>query len=99
MTTIIDNGLPAIPAPDEKELAAWSEWVKMRPESVRVLCESLPPWHYYDMPKTGQIAVIEGYSEDGTIRVTIVGDQISIPTIMPFEVFGLDPSDLIRRIA
>lgn len=96
--TIIDNGLPAIPIPTDDEMAAWNEWVDGRPESVKAICKTMPPWNYYNMPKTGQVAVIEAYSEDGTVRVLIVGDQISVPTIMPIGVFGVSPSDLVLRL-
>jgi hypothetical protein len=94
---VIDKGLPEMEPPNGEQLAAWSEWVAERPASVRALCEKFPPWHYYDMPKTKQIAVVESYSEDGTMRVTIVGDRISIPTMVPFGVFGVLPEDLVRR--
>ena len=95
--TIIDQGLPPIPVPSDKDMVEWNEWKDSRPKVVREMCEKLPPWHYYDMPKTGQIAVPVSYNEDGTVRVIIVGDQISIPSIMQIEVFGVSPSDLVRR--
>lgn len=63
---------------------------------MKAVCEKLPPWHYYDMPKTGQIVTIEAYGEDGTVRVTVVGDQISVPAIISFEVFGVSPDDLVK---
>jgi len=95
--TIIDSGLPDIPTPSQQEIDAWNEWSSSRPDIVRKMCESLPPWYYYDMPKTGQVAVVEAYSEDGTVRVLIVGDSVSIPSIVPIGVFGVDPNDLVRR--
>lgn len=95
--TIIDNGLPEIPTPTAEQLASWAEWVAGRPTSVRETCEKFPPWHYYDMPKTGQIVTVQAYAEDGTVRVLVVGDRISIPTIMPFEVFGVPSGDLTKR--
>lgn len=94
---IIDNGLPEIPSPTAEELAAWNEFVASRPAAVRTLCEKLPPWHYYDMPETGQIVTVEAYNEDGTVRVTVVGDRISIPAILSFEVFGVMPDGLVKR--
>ena len=94
---IIDQGLPQIPPPSETELDAWKEFVDTRPENVRQMCLKLPPWHYYDMPKTGQIVTVEAYNENGTVRVYVVGDRISIPAIVPLEVFGVDPGDLVKR--
>jgi hypothetical protein len=94
---VIDKGLPEMPSPTEEELASWREWVSSRPPAVKALCEKLPPWHYYDMPKTGQIVTVEAYSENGTVRVNVVGDQISIPAIVSFDVFGVPPDDLVRR--
>lgn len=93
---VIDNGLPEIPMPTAEQIEAWSEWVSERPDSVRALCEKFPPWYYYDMPKTGQVVTIESWSEDGTMRVTVVGDQISIPAIVSFGVFGVPAEDLVR---
>lgn len=95
---IIDKGLPAMPEPNEQEISAWKEWVASRPDSVREICERLPPWHYYDMPKTGQIVIIKSYSEDGTVSVQIAGDRISIPVIVPFGVFGVPAGDLMQRM-
>ena len=92
---LIDHGLPDIPTPSDDELNAWDEWATSRPDIVRKMCEKLPPWHYYFMPKTGQIVTVEGYSEDGTIRVGVVGDRISIPAILQLQVFGVSPNDLI----
>ena len=94
---IIDNGLPRMPTLTKRQLASWQKWVASRPKSVRGLCEKFPPWHYYDMPKTGQIVTVESYNEDGTLRVIVVGDQISIPAIVLFEVFGVSPDDLALR--
>lgn len=94
---IIDNGLPQIAEPTPEEMTDWQEWVESRPVPIRELCEKFPPWHYYDMPKTGQVVTVESYSEDGTMRVLIVGDRISIPTLMPLEVFGVPAEDLVRR--
>src|ERR1700683_5539241 len=97
MTALIGRGLPKIPSPSELELVAWREWVSTPPDSVQKLCEGLPPWYYYHMPKTGQIVTVESYSEDGTVRVLIVGDRISIPAIVPLEVFGVKAVGLGRR--
>jgi hypothetical protein len=93
---VINNGLPAMPVPTKKMLKEWGKWVASRPDAVRVICEKFPPWSYYEMPKTKQIVVIEAWAEDGTMRVTVVGDQISIPAIVPFQVFGVPPDDLIQ---
>lgn len=94
---VIDNGLPPMPVPNEKQMRSWNKWVKSRPDAVRSIIERFPPWHYYNMPKTQQIAVIEAWAEDGTMRVTIVGDAISVPAIVQFQVFGVSPDDLVRR--
>lgn len=93
--TVINKGLPDI-SPSDQELSEWAEWVATRPENIQKLCEQLPPWYYYHMPETKQIVEIEAYADDGTMRVTVVGDQISIPTIVPFGVFGIHPNDLVR---
>jgi hypothetical protein len=95
--SIIDNGLPPIPTPTTENMAEWNKWKDSRPSVVREMCDNLPPWYYYDIPKTGQICVPIAYNENGTVRVIIVGDRISIPSIMQIEVFGVSPSDLVRR--
>jgi hypothetical protein len=97
MNAIIDNGLPEIPKPSADTMLLWDEWVASRPDAVRKVAEGMPPWFYYDYQETGQIVTIEAYAEDGTLRVTVVGDRISIPTIIPFEVFGVKPEDLAKR--
>lgn len=93
---VVDNGLPPMPEPTKAMLKSWAKWVASRPESVRQICERFPPWHYYEMPKTRQIVAIEAWAEDGTMRVTVLGDQISIPSIVPFQVFGVPPDDLTK---
>lgn len=98
MSAIIDKGLPEIKSPTAAQLRKWNKWVASRPESVRALCEKLPPWNYYDMPETGQIVMIAAYAEDGTVRVDVVGDRISIPAIMSFSVFGVSPDSLTPRL-
>jgi hypothetical protein len=30
------------------------------------------------------------------MRVTVVGDRISIPAVVQFEVFGVPPEDLVK---
>ncbi len=94
---VIDQGLPPMPTPTAEQRAEWDIWVAGRPPEVRAICERLPPFHYYDMPNTGQIATIAAYAEDGTVRVNIVGDRISIPAIAPLQVFGVSPDDLVKR--
>jgi len=87
-------GLPDIPRPSEAELAEFAQWAASRPPLVRTIAERLPPWNYYKLAQTEQIVFIEAYCEDGTVRVSVKGDRISVPTIVEFEVFGINPDDL-----
>jgi len=91
------SGLPVMTPPNDEQMEEWREWVAERPTTVRPLCEKFPPWNYYDMPKTGQVVTVDSYNENGTMTVTVVGDQISIPAIVSFGVFGVLPEDLIKR--
>ena len=92
---VIDNGLPPPLPLDDAAKAEWDEWVATRPPVVRALCEKFPPWLYYDMPETGQVVIVQAYDENGTMRVLMVGDRVSVPAIMQYEVFGVPPEDLV----
>lgn len=94
-TPQINAGLPPMPEVTPEMQSEWTEWTAMRPESVKALARKFPPWHYYEMPKTKQIVTVESYFENGTLRVTVVGDRISIPAVVRFGVFGVHPNDLI----
>jgi len=94
---IIISELPKLNALSGEALEQWNRWVLERPDNIRAMCESHPPWFYYDVISTKQVAIILAYYEDDTLRVRIVGDRVSVPTITPFEVFGIPRSDLVKR--
>jgi len=96
--SVINSGvLPELSAPTGENLAEWNKWVEERPPVVADLARRVPPWQYYDMPETGQVVTVESYFEDGTLRVRVVGDRVSIPAIVQFGVFGIRPKDLKVR--
>lgn len=93
MTVLSDLPPPDPVTPDI--LREWEAWAASRPDAVRKMCLSHPPWNYYQMPKTRQIVTIEAYYENGTLRVCVVGDRVSIPAVVQFSVFGVPPGDLV----
>jgi hypothetical protein len=58
-----------------------------RTDKVREVARRLPPWNTYRLKETGQIANIEAYAEDGTVRATCWYEWAPIA----HSVFGLDP--------
>ncbi len=71
---------------------SWYEWVKTRPECIRVLCERFTPDRLYRLKSTGSRVTIYSYSEDNTLTVDITGDYNA--HMMDRRVFGINPDDL-----
>ena len=76
----------------EFDEANWNEWVASRPESVRELCQSLPPDRLYRMGSTGHRCTIHSYGENGTVTVTVSGDYNAVTFAR--NVFGIKPEEL-----
>jgi len=70
----------------------WDNWVATRPRRVADMCRRWPCDRLYQMSTTGQRVIIEGYNEDGTVRVAVTGKY----NLVTFErsVFGVDPHTL-----
>lgn len=71
---------------------AWDEWVAARPDSVRLLCERLPPNRLYRIKSTNQRVTIYSYAEDNTVTVNVSGQYNVI--VFERQVFGVDANDL-----
>lgn len=76
----------------EEQKKLWAAWVAERPDSVRALCERLPPNKLYRMKSTGNRVTLVSYGEDGTVRVAVTGEYNAV--IFEREVFGVDANDL-----
>ena len=70
----------------------WDAWVASRPESVRRLCQRLPPDRLYRLKTSGHRVTLYAYCEDGTVTVFVGGDY----NALSFErkVFGIKPDNL-----
>lgn len=80
--------------PTADQIAAWSEWVESRPETVRKVAERFDPWSLYEMRDTGQMVTIASFFEDGTLRVNVLAEYNPIQPF-DFDVFGVDPLNLV----
>ena len=77
--------------PTEEQIRKWDEWVKERPECVRVVAERFKPWKLYRM-KAGHRVYLASFCEDGTMTVFVTGRF----NFVAFDrrVFGVNPDDL-----
>ena len=78
--------------PAEEQARKWDEWVKERPECVRVVAERFKPWKLYRLKESGHRVYLKSFSEDGTMTVVVCGRF----NFVMFErnVFGINPDDL-----
>lgn len=85
--------------PNSTERAEWDAWVASRPEPVRSIATRLPAWRTYRLVTTGQLVRIAAYSEDGTVRVDVIGHtqphMAELVALLPVGVFGVQPDDLV----
>lgn len=77
-----------------------TDWYKTRPELIRNLICRFPPTCSVRLKTTGQIAYVEGWSEDNTLRVIIDPEEkgnknIEGPTNVIYQVFGISPNNLV----
>ena len=72
----------------------WDDWLSACPPSVQQLAALVPPDRLYIMWSTGHRVTVEGYSEDGTLAVAILGTYNRVA----FErwVFGVPAADLVE---
>ena len=90
-------------SPEEREIA-WREWLKSRPEAVRVVAKRFPPWEPLRVKSTGQKAHIYSFGETPDGRVVIQVNVLhaenpgSIHEALfgggGVRVFGLAPDDV-----
>ena len=74
-------------------------WFQTRPELIKNLICRFPPTCSVRLKTTGQIAYVEGWSENNTLRVIIDPEEkenknIKCPTNMIYQVFGISPDNL-----
>lgn len=76
----------------EEQKKAWDACVAELPDSVRALCERLPPNKLYKMKSTRHRVILHSYAENGTVTVDILAKY----NALDFErhVFGIDANDL-----
>lgn len=72
--------------------AEWDAWIAARPAAIREVCRAYPPDRLYLLRTTGHRCTIHGYSEDGTVTVTVSGEFNAI--VFARRVFGIKPEDL-----
>jgi hypothetical protein len=76
----------------------FNEWLKDRPEIIKLMAEKLKPWLRYRLKTTGQHCNLYSYSEDGTVTVTVNGHDSEILNhmneLIEVNVFGVSPDDL-----
>lgn len=79
----------------EEHQRDWDEWLATRPEAVRAVAASHPPWHLYRVLSTGQHATIQAYDEhdDGSVTLKIQAWYPWFP-LVGHGVFGMSPDDL-----
>ena len=66
------------------------EWLEGRPGVIKEMFKKAPSGNIYKIETTGQVALIESYSENKTVKVTIISDPVH------FQVFGIDINDLSK---
>ena len=77
----------------QKELERWLEG---RPAIIRETATKLLPWKVYRLKTTGQLARVQAYAEDGTVRCLCWRDELGpeFASLTAVSVYGLSPDDL-----
>lgn len=76
--------------------AAYRIWLAERPPVVRAVAERFDPWSLYRHRKTGQIVMVCGFFEDGTVTMLVSAEFNRQPEGFPQQFFvpGVNPDDL-----
>ena len=75
------------------DTAGFQTWLAERPQVIQDLARRWPPNVVYRLKTTGQIVVLQAYSENGTVRVYVI-PECAGPITGGTSVFGIDPADL-----
>ena len=77
---------------DEATQREWDVWVSERPPEVQALARRFYPNILYRIKSTGQRVSIQGYNENGTLRVNVSSEHNLV--FFERDVFGVSPDDL-----
>src|SRR5579872_7076548 len=85
-----------IQEPSPEQACAYRDWVRSRPEHVRVVAERFDPWSLYRLKETGHRVTIYSFSEGKDGRVTLTVNITGQFNAIDFDrrVFGINPDDL-----
>lgn len=78
----------------QEEREEVQEWFDSRPEVIKEMIRKYSPWNKFLMPPHKDYYTIEGYSEDGTVRVVRWDHRTNEPR---WQVFGVNPNTLVLR--
>jgi hypothetical protein len=82
--------------PTLKQVKEWKQWLKQRPENVRIVAEKFDPWTLFRLKTTNQRVVIMGFDVEPdstvTVQVGVLGDYNLLTHQR--KVFGIKPEDL-----
>lgn len=86
--------------PTKEQFAAWETWLADRPPEVVEVARRVPPWTLYRLSTTGQLAMVQSYSEmeGGGVTLTAILWRDDIPgaeMLFARTVFGLDPAHFV----
>lgn len=73
---------------------AFNEWVDTRPPIIQEMCRKWRPDILYRMGENGNRVLIESWSEDGTVTVSVSGEFNAV--MFDRNVFGVDPNSLVE---
>lgn len=74
----------------DAEFLAWRE---SRLPEVQALADAYPPNQLYQIKATGQVVMLSGYSEGGTLIATVL-PEYNLATMVPVSVSGIEPADV-----
>ena len=71
----------------------WEAWVNTRPPVVQRMCRSHPPNRLYKDTVTGNVVVVKGYNEAGTLTLLYITPMAMLTGIVG-KVIGVDPDQV-----
>jgi hypothetical protein len=79
----------------EEERNQAQEWFDSRPEVIKAMVRKWPYWNHYGIPPHKDHYTIQGYNEDGTLRLIRWCHLTQEPR---WHVFDVDPNTLVLRM-